>query len=205
MNPREFLSTVALEVSPFLSSAGFRRAAEDQWNRRVGEELNVIWFQKHSVKPLCCVNLGVHYTFLPTAGTGREVVGDEIEQPDCEIKERLTSSDSKSDQWWPLTQGGVDQMTELITSRAFDFFEAYKLDGGVNSVEAKEIELGTKHLLSSLTDVRACLLLARLHEHRGNKGACIEAASTGLRVAGRMAVGPRTALKAILERCERSA
>ena len=71
-------------------------------------------------------------------------------------------------------------------------------------MEARNIEAGNLGMLSSLTTVKACLFLARLHERLGNRSKCIEAATIGLKLAG-MAVGPKKALKDILKRNEQPA
>lgn len=201
MNFTEFLANLDAALQPSLASAGFRRTSAGMWNRRGGQEINVVWIQKHSANLSCCVNLGVHYAFLPKAGTEGAITGDELEQADCEIKLRLTSDASKKDQWWPLSEQATNEVCQLITERALALFESYKLDAGISELDAKEIERGTPGLLAPLTKVRACLLLARLHEHSGNRGKCVEAATLGLRLAG-MAVGPKKILKDILKRCE---
>ena len=71
---------------------------------------------------------------------------------------------------------------------------------GIENLEAKDIESENAGLLRSVTKVRACLLLARIHEQAGRREECIEVARLGLKLAG-MAVGPKKALKDILSRC----
>jgi hypothetical protein len=201
MNFIEFSTDLDAALQPGLVAAGFRRVSTGKWNRRRGQEINVIWIQKHSVESSSCVNLGIHYAFLPKAGTEREITGEALEQPDCEIKLRLASDASKKDQWWPLSKQAIDEICRLIVDRGLAIFDTYKLDAGISELDAKQIESGTPILLSSLTKVRACLLLARLHEHAGNSDKCIEAAILGLKLAG-IAVGPKKMLKDILNRCE---
>ena len=200
----EFLPSLDAALQTTLASAGFRRTRAGLWNRRSGEKVDVVWTQKHSTDASFCVNLGVHYTFLPKAGTEGALTGEDMEQPDCEIKLRLTSDASKKDQWWQSTEQVINEVVRLIASRGLPLFDAYKLDKGISELDAKDIESGTPALLSSLTRVRACLLLARLHEHSGNRGKCVEVATLGLKLAG-MAVGPKKALKDILKRCGHSA
>ena len=90
MNFKEQQQIANAAMSGILTSAGFRRAAAGTWNRRRDEELNVIQLQEHSTEKSFCVNLGIHYTFLPQAGTEAPLDGDQIEVPDCELKFRLT-------------------------------------------------------------------------------------------------------------------
>lgn len=183
-----------------LTSVGFRRTAPGTWNRRRGYELNVVQLQKQSAAETFCVNLGVHYGFLPKAGTEAPLQSDQIELPDCELKLRLTERPVDRDQWWPISETSIAQVADLVMSRGLSVFDAYRVDGELSTMTGKSIESGNPGLLAPITKVRACLLLARLNEHLGNKEKCIEAASIGVKLAG-MAVGPKKALKDILRRC----
>jgi hypothetical protein len=187
-----------------LTNAGFRRTAPGTWNRRSGHDLNVIQFQKQSGAETFCVNLGIHYSFLPKAGTEVAIDDDKFELPDCEVKLRLTARPSDKDQWWSISEASIDQVSSLLTSHGFSVFSAYRIDGELSAMDAKSIESGNSGLLAPVTKVRACLLLARLHEHFGDAQKCIEAASIGVKLAG-MAVGPKVALKEILRRYGTSA
>jgi hypothetical protein len=182
-----------------LTSAGFRRTAPGTWNRHSGHELSVVQLQKQSAAETFCVNLGVHYGFLPKAGTEAPLEGDQIELPDCEVKLRLTERPTDKDQWWPISETSIAQVANLVISRGLSAFDAYRVDGELSAMDAKSIESGNSGLLAPITKVRACLLLARLYEHLGNKEKCIEAATIGVKLAG-MAVGPKKALKDILKR-----
>ena len=99
-----------------------------------------------------------------------------------------------------MDDGGVTEVAALLPDRATAVFQRYRLDGPLATLDATRVERGTTGLLDSLTRVRACLLLARMHERLGNLDKCVEAASAGLGLAG-MAVGPKKALKDILARC----
>jgi hypothetical protein len=182
-----------------LKGSGFRRIAAGTWSRRRGDELNLIQLQPHSVEQSFCVNLGVHYTFLPKAGTEAPLDRDQIDIHDCEVKLRLTDASGTRDQWWPMSSSGVDAVAGVVMGRGMQLFHAYRLDGPIAAMDGKDIERGEPGLLGSLTKVRACLLLARLHEHAGNHDRCVETATIGLKLAG-LAVGPKKALRDILKR-----
>jgi hypothetical protein len=200
MNFSDFLTEADAILQQPMNSAGFRRVSAGIWNRRGGDDLNVVWLQKNSLAESFCVNLGVHYSFLPKAGI-EAPLGDAIELPDCEIKLRLTAQATAKDQWWPLNSESIREVVDLMKSRGLAIFDSYRLAGSITEMEAKNVEDGNLGLLSSLTKVRACLLLARMHEYLGNRNKCIEAATIGIRLAG-MAVGPKKALKEILKRNE---
>jgi hypothetical protein len=186
-------------IQEVLTSEGFRRTALGTWNRRRNEELSVIQFQKHSGAQTFCVNLGIHYGFLPKAGTGASLNGDQIEFPECELGIRLTERATDKDQWWPISEMSIAPVADLVVTRGLAVFELYRLDGDLASLDAKAIEAGNLGLLTPVTKVRACLLLALLHQHMGNNEKSIEAATIGVKLAG-MAVGPKKVLKDILRR-----
>jgi len=198
MNFSNFLTEADAVLQQSMSNAGLLRVSAGVWNRRSGDDLNVVWLQKNSLAESFCVNLGIHYTFLSKAGT-ESPLGEVIDLPDCEIKLRLTAQATVKDQWWPLNSQSIREVVELMKSRGLAIFDAYRLAGPIAEMEAKDVEGGNLGLLSSLTKIRACLLLARMHEHLGNRDKCIEAATVGIRLAG-MAVGPKKALKEILNR-----
>lgn len=199
MNFDELQQVTDAAMSETLSNAGFRRTAAGTWNRHKSDELNVIQLQEHSVGKTFCVNLGIHYTFLPKAGTEASLDGDQIELPDCELKFRLTDEAPVKDRWWPIAGSSVDQVADLVCRRGFPLFDSYRLDGPIAEMDGNSIESGNLDLLTSITKVRACLLLARMHEHFGNRDKCAETATIGMKLAG-MAVGPKKALKDILKR-----
>lgn len=199
MNFVELEQAADAVMSEALTSAGFRRTAAGTWNRRRDDELNVIQLQKHSTEKSFCVNLGIHYIFLPKAGTEAPLEGDQVEVPDCEIMLRLTDQAAAKDQWWPIAASSVDQVADLVCSRGLPIFDSYRLDGPIAGMDGKSIESGNPGLLASITKVRACLLLARMHERLGNRDKSIETATIGVKLAG-MAVGPKKALKDILKR-----
>ena len=199
MNFVDFLISADEALLSSVGSVGFRRTSGGKWNRRTGDELHAIWLQKHSTDPAFCVNLGVHYSFLEKAGSSERPSGDKIDQTECRIMFRLTANPSARDQWWPLTEQGISEVSDLLVSRGLAMFDSYSLAGPISSIDVKEVEAGATGLLSGFTKVGACLLLANIHEHFGNREKSIEAATCGLKHVG-MKVGAKKALKDILKR-----
>lgn len=202
MDPIDFLQAMdeALRVS--LSEAGFRRTKAGVWNRRVGEVLNVIWIQQHSVKLDFSVNLGIHYAFMPKVGSSEKPVDDIIEQPECDIMLRLTSTPAVNDQWWLSSQSSISEICDLITTRAMEVFSWYDLPGPISEVDIEDVKAGNAGLLSRLTQERACLFMARMHLYLGNREKCIATANTGIQLSGKMASGLRANLKNVIKECE---
>ena len=202
MDFKELRQILDVTVSEALTGEGFRRTSAGTWSRRRGDELNVIQLQEHSIEKTFCVNLGVHYIFLPKAGVEAPLDDENIEIFDCELKFRLTDYDGVNDQWWMIAASSVERVAQLIYKRGLFVFDLYKLDGPISKMDGKDIEGDNPGLLASITKVRACLLLSRMYEHLGNYNKCIEVAEVGVRLAG-MAVGPRKVLKNILRRAEK--
>lgn len=115
------------------------------------------------------------------------------------MKLRLTDQDTAKDQWWPIVASSVDQVADLVCSRGLPIFDSYRLEGPIAGMDGKNIESGNPGLLASITKVRACLHLARMHERLGNRDKSVKTATIGVKLAG-MAVGPKKALKDILKR-----
>ena len=203
MNFVELRQAADAAMSEALSGAGFRKTATKAWSRHNGDELNVIQFQEHSNEKSFCVNLGIHYSFLPQPGTEAPNDDHAIEIHDCELKLRLTDRTAVKDQWWPIAASSVDQVANLMCDRGLSIFDSYRLDGPIANMDGASIESGGADLLASLTKVRACLLLARMHERFGNRDKSIQTATIGVKLAG-MAVGPKKALKDILKRLGQS-
>ena len=204
MNFANFLHSVDELMQSPLRQSGFRRTSAGNWLFCNSVEINVLSLQKHSAKNIVCANLCVHYSFLPKTGTEVAVNTDDIEFSDCELKFRLTSDSSLNDQWWPISIENAGEISELVYNRGKEIFDNYRVNGPITAIQVKDVEVGNSGLLSSLTKVRACLLLARMHEWLGNIDKCAEAARVGIKLAG-IAVGPKKALKDILIKCEQAA
>ncbi|MCW5789139.1 MAG: DUF4304 domain-containing protein [Polyangiaceae bacterium] len=192
----EFRKIADVRMRETLDRVGFRRTAAGRWNRRRDDELNVVHLQAHSVKDEFCVNLGVHYVFMPRLGVSDD---DRIDIPDCLVKLRLTSHDSLNDQWWPIAMSSIGEVVGALAGRGLSVFDLYRLDGPISDIDGKSVECGDADLLASLTDVRACLFVALMHERLGNRDKSIEAAEIGLKLAG-MAIGLKKPLRDILRR-----
>lgn len=186
-----------------LVTAGFEHLSAGTWHRRRGDERNVIHLQMRSSRESFCVNLGIHYDFLPKAALESPLDHEQIELVDCELRLRLTDQPENLDQWWPIATTSLAPVVELVRTRGLSIFDSYRLDGPIAAMHGKRIEAGDLGLLASMTKVRSCLLLARMHECLGNRDRSIEAAEIGIRLAG-MAVGPKKALRDVLSRVSKS-
>lgn len=184
-----------------LSEAGFRRTKAGVWNRRNGDDLNVVWLQMRSSRDLFCVNLGVHYSFVPTSRQAAPLDDDVIEPPEeYQWQFRLTERDGMGDQWWPFVPESANVVAALLSARGLPQFERYRVAGPISMMEGKDIEAGRLGILSHIGEYGACLFLARMHERLGNIDKCVEAATIGMRLVPKVASGARRAFRDILER-----
>jgi hypothetical protein len=182
-------------IADQLASQGFLLSNSGVLLRARGVVIEVVQLQRQSEVDLFCVNLGLFYTFLPLAAA---LDFEKIDIADCDIRLRLTTQDEKSDQWWAISSRSIQEVATLMIRRGVSVFDRYSLEV-LRSISVKSVEEGTCVTLASITKVRACLLLATLHDHIGNRDLCIEFANAGIRLAG-MAVGPKKILKELLKR-----
>ncbi len=200
MNFTDFLNLADAGLEKVLGRPGFRRTSAGKWNRRNRDELHAVWLQKSSTGPSFCVNLGVHYSFLEKTGSSDLPTGDEIDQTECRIMFRLTGDPAAKDQWWPTSAESVGEVCDLIDRRGLALLDSYSLSGPIAAIECKDIDAGNLGILTGFTKVGACLLLASIHEHLGDRDKCVEAATCGMKHVG-MKVGVKKAFKDILRRC----
>lgn len=160
--------------------------------------LVVIELQNHSSKNLVSVNVGIHYNFLPKVGSLDLVDGKKIDHAECEIRIRLTEATDQKDQWWEIDKTSVDKIKNLVLSKGLSFASAYTVE---KIIQITPIAFGDEvpELLNSMTKVRALLLLARVHQYKGNIEHAVEFSQKGLKAAG-MAVGPKKAFKDIIKK-----
>lgn len=199
MTYSDLLKKVDREAQTTLAPVGFAQRGEGVWKRLDGEHLNLVALQKKSSGQSFCVNLGMHFSFIPKNGSSECPAGDQIEQTECLIMFRLTKSATDKDQWWDFTENAVQEVSHLLRDRVSNLFEQFRLDKLASEIKPSAIEVGNLGVLDDLTKVSACLLLAKIHERLSNTAECIEFALSGLKVAG-MAVGPKKVFKDLLKR-----
>lgn len=85
-------------LTPALRAEGFH-VSGTTYRRSIGEVLHVVNLQGSTKGGQCCVNLGIHLTFLPAAGSSAVKETKTIEEMDCAFRRRLTPA-GQSDAWW---------------------------------------------------------------------------------------------------------
>lgn len=196
----DFLNLLDSQLEKVLSAEEFRCTGKGLFVRLKGEVIHSIQIQKHSEKSACCINLGVHFAFVPTVGTDQLPQIDRIEVSDCEIKIRLTPTENQKDHWWVLNDESVSEIVDVIQSRGLPIFNQYGVEK-LALLSPADFQVELPRELMSMTRVRAVLLLARLNLYIGRPIEAGVFANFGLKVAG-MAVGPKVAFKEILKHIE---
>lgn len=173
-----------------------------EWSRLRDPVVNCIQIQPRSDHIACCVNLGVHLTFLPVAGGSSRSEWPNISQPDCEIKHRL-AWEGESEHWW-MYEDAEDAVSDLVAccqkhgKAFFDQFGQFPRP----FVDIAPEDVGNESvakLFPVMTKVRKVLLLARVHDYLGNAEQAVQFSQIGKETAG-PAVGPKAAFRELLRK-----
>ncbi|MCC9608314.1 DUF4304 domain-containing protein [Blastopirellula sp. JC732] len=196
---KQFERLLLERLTPILSDDGF--VGNDlKWIRNVDPVINCIEVQSRSDSKACCVNLGVHLTFLPNA-TGSLIVDiQSYSSVDCEIRGRLTSQ-AEGDQWWEyeMLEPAIDDLIDSYLDHGQNFFERFAkfphpfVDIGPDSLDDDVVS----SLFPVMTKVRMVLLLARVHDFLGNSALAKQFGQIGIDLIGG-GMGPKAAFRKIL-------
>jgi hypothetical protein len=128
-----FSEVLRRDFVPLLRSQGF-----EPWGavfRRVsGERIDIVSLQGSRSGRRCCVDLGVHYTFLAArgrAGVGAKVSDAGFRLHDCAFRERLREA-GESDRWWSYgsdestAEASAASLVDTYQRRAHLFFETFQ-------------------------------------------------------------------------------
>lgn len=184
---RDFLKQ---NFSPLLRAEGFKGSGTS-FRRIQGETIHIIDIQGSKWGGECCVNLAVHFLFLPTT-IGQPVDQKKLRHSACEFRSRLHLP-GESDHWWAY---GTTEMecqssaTDLInTYRRWgkSYFEQFEPFPEVfEIITAAEMEAGDFSKLPPTQGslVRLALAMARIMNHVKRYEKCREFAEVGLRHLG---------------------
>ena len=190
-------------LSPLLEGDGFV-SSNGIWRRSAGPIVNYLGMQLKSDERAFCVNLGVHFTFIPPVGKSQVVAMADLSLAECEIKSRLAWL-REVDHWWSFDDD-EQQATDLIScyeqvGRRF-FQQFSQFPHPFADIELSEIASDTvAAFFPMMTKVRKVLLLARIHDHLGHSDRVVPLCKLGIEVAG-MASGPKAAFRDLLRKYE---
>jgi hypothetical protein len=187
-----FSELLKRDFLPLLYGQGFK-ASGGVLRRVKDERIDVVSLQGSRLGRRCCLNLGVHYSFLPPAGRapGATIDGRELREHDCAFRERLREA-GESDHWW--SYGADDATAEASASGLIDtyrrraplFFARFEPFPDVfYEVTPAQVEAGDFVATPACPScLHAALTMARIMKHLGRLDHCREFAEVGLRDVG---------------------
>ena len=195
------------DFSPLVYAQGFE-ASEGVFRRVRGERIDIVSLQGSRSGRRCCVNLGVHYSFLPPSGRaeGSTPEVNRLRLHDCAFRTSL-HEDGEPDHWWSY---GSDDFTAQASAASFvDTFRRFAHVFFARFEPFPEVfdgitpaHLGTGGLVAvpvCHSPAHAALTMARIMKHAGRLDSCRDFAEAGLRH-----LGAPTRLASELERLKNS-
>jgi hypothetical protein len=131
-----FSELLRRDFVPLVYAQGFE-ACGSVFRRVSGKRIDVVSLQGSRRDRKCCVNLGVHYCFLPLSGRPERVHPADyssLRGHDCLIRERLREP-GDSDRWWSYgsddatAEASVASLVDVYARWAHLFFERYGSEG----------------------------------------------------------------------------
>lgn len=198
-----FFNCLKSEFAPKLRALGFTGSGQ-HFHRIRNEVIHAINIQVNKYGGSCCVNLGLHLTFLPVAGGSQLADPKKIRATSCEFRWRLAPSDS-TDYWWGYEEGVLAHLPyEMVggqgqgpIEKARDLIDTYEAYGeprfqAVMTVESvahlfqpKDISSGERLSMYSYTPARGALTIARIHRYLGDENLARQFAKVGLENIGK--------------------
>ncbi|WP_018623586.1 DUF4304 domain-containing protein [Kangiella aquimarina] len=176
---------------PLLRQDGFKGSGQN-FRRVKGDVIHTINLQNNKYGGSCCLNVGVHFTFLPVCWDSKQMPNlNKIKEVDSEFRFRV-APEGKSDYWWKFRGNGLFGSTKKSVEHLCETYKVvgraiFSRYGSVESVqEAFPLEIFESEELSNIEGgiipSRVALALARINQHIGNKDQQQKYARVGLRV-----------------------
>jgi hypothetical protein len=189
------------DFSPLLRADGFKGSG-GTFRRVKGDRIDILNVQGSRYGGQSCVNVAVHFSFLPSAGGGRVTDPKMFKEYHCTFRDRLHEV-SESDHWWTYgtsdaeAEASVASLIDMYRRRGADFFGKFEPFPDVfDRISPAEMDAGDySNMPAAMTGVYAALTMARIMRHLGRLETSREFAEVGIRHLGG-AVG----LKAEFER-----
>jgi len=131
------------DLAPLVHAQGFE-AWDGVFRRVAGERIDIVSLQGSRAGRCCCVDLGVHYSFLPLVGRPEcaQADGRRVRAHDCAFRERLREL-GESDHWWMYgsddasAKASADSLVDTYKRRAHLFFARF--EPSITPLQAAEI------------------------------------------------------------------
>ena len=190
---------------PLLREQDFMGSGQ-HFKRIKDEVVHAINIQNSNYGGSCCINLGLHFTFLPVCWDSTKILDPKkIKEIDCEFRARLAPK-GKTDYSWKFDGGGlfgntsksIKHLNETFNEVGNDFFERFDSIESITSLLEISLLKQSDFIDSAagiIMPVRGALTMARIYKHLGNRELQNKYATTGLQI-----IGNAKALKIELER-----
>ena len=197
-----FYQLLKTEFAPLLRAEGFRGSG-NTFRRMNGDRIDIVNVQGSQAGGKCCVNLAVHFAFLPSEGGSPVTDPKKLNEYDCTFRDRLFGG-SESDHWWAYgaseaeAEVSVARLIDMYQRRAGSFFRRFEPFPAVfERITPAQIDAGDfSKMPAERTRVGAALTMARIMKHLGRPDECREFSIVGLKHLGR-AVGLKAELEAL--------
>lgn len=196
-----FQNLLKRDFFPLLRSEGFRGSGTT-FRRMNGDRFDIINIQGSRYGGQCCLNLAVHFSFLPSLGGSQSADPKKLKDTDCAFRIRL--GESTEGRWWCYgstdgeTESSVASLIELYKSNGAAFFSRFEPFPEVfEKITPDEIDAGDlSQMPASYTQVFSAITMARIMKHIGKIDRCRAFADVGLRNLGK-ASGLKTELQTL--------
>jgi hypothetical protein len=196
------------DFAPLLRAGGFKGSGST-FRRLTGERIDVINVQGSRYGGQCCVNFGVHFSFLPLIGSQ---VADpkKLKEYECTFHERLHEA-TESDHWWSYgasdaeAEASASSLVDMYKRRGEVFFGLFEpfpdVFEEISPSEMNDESAGVfSRKFGPSSRVSAALIMSRIMKHIGHVDRSREFAAVGLANLGR-AVGLQPELERLRDGC----
>ena len=163
------------------------------WRAQVGELVACVELQPSSDRASFCVNVGVHYAFMPALGRPATTSPFEVHEPDCALRTRLPIGGPE--RWWP--RGDDTAAADEFMRSGWLWIERYSRPAEVFG--SLPVDIDAEEVWRSLPGVSRALrpvVLSYLLRYAGRESEAVKLASSAL--ASRPRSGARVALRRFL-------
>ena len=191
--------------APDLMDLGFRGSG-NVYFRVVSPRIDLVTLQSSRMGDKCCVNLGVHYEFLPVPGGGLITNPKAVREHHCEFRSRLRGPD-KADLWWDyrpwfwmLGRTG-DQISRTFLEDGLPYFEQFEPYPDVfTAITPEQVSTGALPMdaFHASTAWRNGLMMARIMQQLGRAESAREFAEVGLQHVPEHSIAIRSELEELL-------
>jgi hypothetical protein len=197
------------DYSPLLRAEGFKGSGTT-FRRIKDEVIHVVNVQGSRHGGECCVNLGLHYSFLPTAGGCPVIDPKRLKEYECDFRDRIHEV-HESDHWWRYgateaeAEASVASLVEMYRIWGVSFFKKFEPFPEVfERITPAEMDAGDlSRFPTPMTLVHAALTMARIMRHLRRFEISRQFADVGLRHLGH-AIGLRTELERLRDAADQT-